>query len=277
MPKLAATAPQLDVADLDALIRKALERAPEGLIASKIRSALPKAVRPSPDRLEQRLRALAKNGGVFVWPGRTPRFAAVDFEAFARERILEALRASGALTESELKRKLPSVIGTRAKEMLPRMVAEGSVLRHPPLNKRHRFALQPADPLVYLEAEMEGVLTRLAKLGFDERQRQDALRRYASRSAPAQEEGEEVLAAMQRLNPQASRGALVPLPALRAALHERFPDKTAFDQAVLRLAERGRVQLQSHAWPSSLSAEEKESMIDNGRGGFYEVIGVRLE
>jgi hypothetical protein len=86
-----------------------------------------------------------------------------------------------------------------------------------------------------------------------------------------------ILAAILRLNSQASRGALVYVADLRAALADRLRSKAAFDQAVLGLAERARVQLQSHAWPGRLSDAEREALIPNGRGGYFDAIGLRLE
>jgi len=64
---------------------------------------------------------------------------------------------------------------------------------------------------------------------------------------------------------------------VRQALHERFADKTSFDRMILRLAEQGRVQLQSHDLPSQLSPEEREAMIPNPWGGYYMAIGIRME
>jgi hypothetical protein len=37
------------------------------------------------------------------------------------------------------------------------------------------------------------------------------------------------------------------------------------------------VQLQSHAWPGRLSDSEKNALIPNGRGSFFDAIGLRLE
>ena len=118
------------------------------------------------------------------------------------------------------------------------------------------------------------------KLEFKESELQLALRRYAGTGATendAQDGAQEILAAMSRLNSQASRGALVYLADLRAALARQYRDKDAFDRAVLALAEEGKVQLQSHAWPGRLSDDEKNALIPNGRGGFFDAIGLRLE
>jgi hypothetical protein len=70
---------------------------------------------------------------------------------------------------------------------------------------------------------------------------------------------------------------LVYLPELRQALRHHFPDKRSFDQAILWLAQQGKVQLQSHDLPSQLSHEEREAMIDNGRGSYFMAVGLRME
>lgn len=152
---------------------------------------------------------------------------------------------------------------------------------HPKLGTKKPFGLDPPDAVDYLPAEIEAAFRKLTKMGFKEAELQRALRRYVGHpdadDGVLPEGGQAILAAMARLNSQLSRGALVYLTELRAALTQQFRDKDAFDRGVLELAKQGKVQLQSHAWPGRLSDQEKNALVPNGRGGFFDAIGLRLE
>ena len=71
----------------------------------------------------------------------------------------------------------------------------------------------------------------------------------------------------------AEDGALIDLADLRRAAG--LP-KTTFDKAVLALARSGRIQIQSHSLPASLTAAEREELIPNGRGSYFLAAGIRL-
>jgi hypothetical protein len=97
----------------------------------------------------------------------------------------------------------------------------------------------------------------------------------ATASTPTLAPSHVVLETMRELNPRVAEGDLVYVPHLRTALRDHFPDKVAFDRAVLALAEQRVVHLQSHPVPSQIKREERESMIDDGSGSFYMSIGLR--
>jgi hypothetical protein len=264
--------------ELDSLLEAALARAGEPLTADAARRALPAGRKPPKQEIQSRLRGLAQAKRIHRWPGRAEKFAAVSPQAFAREQVLRALD-SGPLTEGEIKKLLSTSAKPLAKAALDALVAERMVLRHPKLGRRQPFGLHRPDPIDYLRPEIDALVRRLMKAGFEEEEVRFAVRRcmgVAEGEAPAAAENE-ILETMQRLNSQVSRGALVYLSKLRAALAKRFPDKESFDRAVLALEERGKVQLQSHAWPGRLSEEERRALVPNGRGGFFDAVGIRLE
>jgi hypothetical protein len=275
------------------LLVSVLARAGGPLAALALRRALPAGMRPPVKGVLAHLHALAAAGRIHPWPGKTERYAAVDARALAREQVQQAL-AAGPLTEVEVKRRVPKAVQPLVKDALAGLVAEGVVQHHPKLGARMPCGLGPPDPLDYLRPEIEAVFKRLVKRGFKEAALRAALGRYgtgpegaavgagpARPAAPAGLPGPaadaEVIAAILRLNSQASRGALVYVADLRAALAGRLPGKEAFDRAILALAERGKVQLQSHAWPGRLSEAEKAALVPNGRGGYFDAIGLRLE
>lgn len=268
--------------DLEELIRKALGSCDGAATPTAIQKLLPRALRPPPRRLTEKLQQLADEGRISRWPGKTANFGLDSVEDYTAKLILAALGGGASLSDVELKKKLPTAAKSSMAVVLRNLVADGKVRAHPKLNRRTPYALGAPDALPYLAAEMAGVLKRLAKLGFSSSAATDAIKRYArgetapSPSADADHEGA-VRAAMERINPQASRGALVSIAQLRQTLSAEFRDKLAFDSAVLALARIQKVQLQTHAWPSSLSAEEREALIDNGRGGYFDAIGLRME
>lgn len=72
---------------------------------------------------------------------------------------------------------------------------------------------------------------------------------------------------------QAEGGALIDIAELRLAAGL---SKRIFDAALLALAGSGRVQLQSHSLPYSLTAREKADLIPNGRGSYFLAAGIRF-
>jgi hypothetical protein len=260
---------------LDGLLETALARAGTPLTAAAARQALPAGKKPAVKAVLARLRALVAAGRIHRWPGKAEKFSAVEAGAFAREQVRQAL-AGGPATEAEVKKQVAKPAQSLVKTALAGLIAEGVVQRHPRLGARTPYGLAPPDPLDYLRPEIEAALKRLVKRGFDESGLRAALRQYG---AGPDESGADaaILAAIVRLNSQASRGALVYVAGLRAALSDRFQTKGAFDRAILGLAEQGTVQLQSHAWPGRLSDADKEALIPNGRGGYFDAIGLRLE
>ncbi len=260
------------------MLETAIDRADAPLTGAAAIKALPAGKKPKKEQAEACLSELIAAGRIHPWPGK--KLWKVDPELFARQEVLRALSV-GPLTETEIKNKIPGSAKSLVKTALAVLVKKGTVMPHPRLRTRKPFGLGPPDAIDYLPAEIEAVFEKLRKLGFKADELQRALRRYAG--GPDAEVGagppgrESILAAMARLNRQVSRGALVYLAELRAALTREFSDKDAFDRAILELAREGKVQLQSHAWPGRLSDQEKNALVPNGRGGFFDAIGLRLE
>jgi len=266
--------------DLDGLLETALARAGGPLNVAAVLKALPAGRKPARKEVQARLGQLVDSGRIHRWPGAAEKFAAFSPQTFAREQVLRAL-SSGPLTEAEIKQHVPASAKALVKPALVVLVSERAVRKHPKLGKRVPLGLGPPDAADYLPAEIATMFKRLVKMGFEESGLPAALRRHVSAErddGPQAAIGaEEILAAMHRLNSQVIRGALVDVADLRAALAPRFRDKESFDRAIIDLVEHEKVQLQTHAWPGRLTDVEKRALIPNGRGGWFDVIGLRLE
>jgi hypothetical protein len=81
---------------------------------------------------------------------------------------------------------------------------------------------------------------------------------------------------MTRLDHAAATGAPVSLSELRRALVDQIPDKSGFDQAVLKLADEGRVVLHRHVFPTSLSSEERESLVSDEHDNYFTGVAFRV-
>jgi hypothetical protein len=266
------------VDDLDTLIERILERSGEALSPSAVRKALPVGSRLPLQQLHVRLQSLVEAGRIFRWRGKSARFSTVAPETLAQEQVIKALSA-GPLAEADIKKNVPAASRPLVSSSIGSLERDGRILRHPKLGRRQPFGLNPPDPFDYLRPELDALLLRLQKAGIPAIGLRQALQRYvegAEESRVGTGDEDALLSAMHRLNPQVSRGAMVYLADLRASLQSQFPDKASFDQAVVRLAELGRVQLQSHAWPGRLTDAEKRALVENGRGGYFDAIGIRM-
>jgi len=266
--------------DLDELIETALARAAEPLSFTAVLKALPAGRKPDQKALKVHLDALAETGRIHRWRGKTTKFWGISQQSFVTDQVLQAL-AAGPLTQSQIIRQARKSPQVMVRAVLTALVRDKTVRKHPKFGKKQPFGLRPPDAVDYLPAGIETLFKQLEKKGFERSELHAALRRYAGGSkvgpAPAGNGAEEILAAMTRLNSQASRGALVFVTDLRASLRQQLQDKDSFDRAVLELAQQGKVQLQSHPWPGRLSDTEKHALVPNGRGGFFDAIGLRLE
>jgi hypothetical protein len=82
-----------------------------------------------------------------------------------------------------------------------------------------------------------------------------------------------ILEALSELS-QTSRSPLVLAADLRRSLELNFADKSEFDRAVLALSRQGKVSLHRHDYPQSLSADDREMLVTDGKN-FFSGIAVR--
>ena len=271
--------PAISTEDLRTLLRRAVSGAADGLTPTALRKALPLAYRPPQKQWKAVLAEAVRAGALHRWPiGRGGRYAARPHEDALREKVLAAL-ADGPRSEPELKKELPSAAHDRLAGLLGRWAAQGGVYAHGKQGRSRVWGTRPAEDLDYvLRPALLGLLAQMAARGFAEAAVRAALSRQLG-GRPAHDvnrpDPATLIARLRELNPQVDGGALVYLPHLRTAMRDVLPDKPGFDRLVLSMLEQRRVQLQSHPVPSQLKPEERESMIEDGRGSYYMAIGLR--
>ncbi|GIX48314.1 MAG: hypothetical protein KatS3mg131_2525 [Candidatus Tectimicrobiota bacterium] len=185
---------------------------------------------------------------------------------------MQLLERHGPLTKAALKKKLPRAAQSLVDRTLDELCQAGRVWKHPRRGRREPYGLAPPELQEYLRPAVENLVGAFQKQGFAPGSIWAALRAFLW------EAGKQAIRdAMLHLNPHAVRGALVYLPDLRKAVRSYFSDTLSFNQAVLRLAEQGKVQLQSHDRPAQLTPEERKRMVPNRWGSYFMAIGLRLE
>jgi hypothetical protein len=278
--------PAAPQSDLQANVLKALAGSVAPLAPSAIAKALPVGGRPQANVLKGLLAQMAGAGLLVRIPGKTEKYVAAPIEDWARAALL-ALLAAGPQTEAKLKQTLTKGYEHLLGDLTASLLVGGKVFRHPPVTAggKPKFALHPADPVAYLAKDLDKLLLTVAKKGFAPEAVRDAALRHLGATAGAVDAklgetqgptlaGEEILQAMRRLEPRVDTGAAVSISRLRRALEARC-DKNTFDAAVVSLAQRGVLELQSHAWPTRLSNEERDALIANGRGGWFDSVARR--
>lgn len=290
------------------VVVKALQRAGEPLTASKLRQQGLTGPYKLPDKqLQILLEDLVAQGRVHRFEpskkGGKPRYWTQDYGEYARQVMQNVLHRKGPLTRSQLDSSLKSPLKGISWERLERirqeMVAGGQIYEWPPLERSRipKFSTLPPNPRDYLREPIRRVAEQLIKAGVTREQMVQAVRDLLGvppsdpdgepalsdvdtpnnpepppRQPSDEELGQRILERMVLVVPAAANGALVSLRELWRSMQFQVPDKSAFDRAVLRLAEGGYVALHRHDYPAGLSDEEKAEMIPDGRGSYY--IGV---
>lgn len=218
-------------------------------------------------------------------------------EPHAHERMCAAL-ADGPRTKSGLKEVLPGLLPgwplAQREAMLKQLVQAGRVYQWPPLKgKANLFSLQPPNPQTYLQKpiqELAGKIQRLAGqfatsgityaevYALASELWQQALPAAAvapllkpepqvELNTPASSPSNEqlILAGLQQFN----SSALVSLTELRRSLAAVIPDKNAFDQAILKLAQQDQFALHQHDFPGGMSQVERDELVSDERGSYF--------
>jgi hypothetical protein len=158
--------------DLPSAIRHALAASDEPMTVSKIKAALPSALRQTPlEELNEVLRKEAAANRLHEYP----KYRSQQERYWDRPmpvHLVHLLRV--ALEEkpmpwSELRRKLPAYAQEPALEVLEIEVREERMHRHPRQPGKRAgepFGIRPADPKDYLRQELSDVFNDLEKLGF---------------------------------------------------------------------------------------------------------------
>lgn len=169
-----AQTPVATETDLVSAIQRVLQASNEPLTVSKIKTALPSPHRStSPEQLTEILqRQVAAN--VLI---QYPKYRSQQDRFWDRPMpvhvafLLRATLEEGALTASEVRRKLPAYAQNQSEEVLQQEVAQGRLHRHPRAGRGgDRFGVRPPDPKDYLRSELAEVFASLEKFGFTQEQ-----------------------------------------------------------------------------------------------------------
>jgi hypothetical protein len=166
--------------DLPAAIHRVLAASAEPLTVSKIRSSLPAACRrASQEELEDTLRRQVAAGALHQYPkyrSQQDRFWDRSMPVHVASLLRGTLQEEGAMTRSQLRRKLPAYAVGHVDAVLENLLAQGQLFRHPRSQARGGDVVgaQPPDPRDYLREELTEVFGRLQQLGFSPSQLREA-------------------------------------------------------------------------------------------------------
>jgi|GEM_PF-1624466 len=248
------------------------------------------------DQLKRMLEQLVQEGLIRQSTDKTPSYWIPSAEQQAREKMLTIL-AERPRPEKEFLSSLELSLSdwpqAHLKQMLEQLGQEGRLYRLPPLaGKAEMLSLQPADPRSYLQGVIQKLKDEIRQLAEKlEPAGVSKLRLFTAAHELLQQElpisaasalvhpvpdfGQLLINRMMQIEPGAINGALVSLRDLRRALHTEISDKASFDQAALQLFQQGRVDLTWHHHPSILSEEERNEMVTDGQGNYYNGIVLR--
>jgi hypothetical protein len=274
-----------------AFVFRALQQSSKPLTVSKLAKAIPKSTPISKQDLPELLRQLVEAGQIRGHQARSSVYWLPYLEEQASERILETL-GEMPLTQTDLKGKFKSLLigwpQTKRLELIERLIKEKRVYKVAPLTGKAKLLSprQQATPQDYVKLALRLAIAKLAKRGVRPEEvlaaAQEVLHGSSNQpetapppSAPINPQ-QLILDRMFQLNSAAATGALVSLSELRQALQAEIPGKTNFDQAVLQLAEQGRVALHRHDYAESLDQAERDLLVTDERGNYFISITQRV-
>ncbi len=244
------------------------------------------------------------------WGGNVDAYA----EALVARRLAKKPMTLAAL-ERIVGAELPAYPAASVADLVNHLIAEGRAHRLPAASSGRgaadRFGTVPADPGTYLRAlvtafleDLDREVARLETYGITRTASYAAALALLSghplcgtpeSGSPAAAATPELLKAglstagpltgsaledyilegVQRLSRTRHHGGLVAIRELRDAISDRCADKAAFDAALSSLARGNRVWLYRHDFPASLSAEEREGMMADAQGSYYNGVSLR--
>jgi len=286
------------------ILLKALRRAEEPITAKKLLDGLTGPYRVAPETIENQLNELVSSGKAFSFEpyiSKGRRFWSFDQEHYARQLVLKNVSRhpkTWSEVKSALKNPLKGFPDARLSKLQKDMLDGGVLHKLPPFvgARTPIFSDCPPDPSHYIEDALVKIRAKLAKFGIAASDvNKAALGLLAPRAEPDIDEPAEgspasagikphaeddslesrILERMVEVVPAAANGALVSLRDLRRSMDFQNVDKSAFDQAVLRLADQGKVALHRHDYPAGLSSEDRAELVTDATGDFFVGIALR--
>lgn len=286
------------------ILLKALRRAEEPITAMKLREGLTGPYRVAPETIENQLNELVSSGKAFSFEpyiSKARRYWSYDQEHYARRLILKIVSQdpkSWSEVKKALKKPLKGFPDARQSKLQKDLLESRELHKLPPFvgARTPRFSNLPPDPSHYIEDALVKIREKLSKFGIAAFEvNKAALGLLAPKAEPVTDEPAEgspasagvephaedlslesrILERMVDTVPAAANGALVSLRELRRSMDFQNVDKPAFDQAVLGLADQGKVALHRHDFPEGLSSEDRAELVTDATGDSYVGIALR--
>jgi hypothetical protein len=292
------------------IVKKIIERSAKPLNADEIHKDIPELYQLNKQSLTKLLQQETAAGAFHRWSAknrsRQDRFWHQDESLYFRNKILSVVSRQELTLKDLLKKmnkdafsfsqnRLSVVVNTT----LATLIKEKMLFEIPSnvKNRKSRYASHPPDLAVYLnkvQKEFDSTCKKLKKFGIGTEQLFMAFENTLSLSLPARSLSEatvrepephiapeteiseavlnRIIQTILKIEPGAAKQAPVWIPDLRQAVDL---SKNMFDRAVLMLSEQGKVFLNRHAHPAQMDDAKKETMIPDGHGNYFVVIGLR--
>ena len=289
--------------ELFEMIERIIRQADEPKDIGQLIETLPVSFRKNEQAIDSILEQMIQEGSIFRWKPRSrsrkDRFWSQSDTVYC-SRLIRTVVDSIPLSEKDILRaSRPRLFGLAGRAItslvastLKKLVDEGSLFVHPPRQARHlvRYASIPVDPAPYiakLRAEFDRVMKLLRNSGVTAQEVLQRLEGTAPKThasfperlptdeIPASKEDEEIslpeladalLKTIYNRIPGARNRVPIWLPELRK--YSRL-SKPQFDQAVLYLSMNGKLHLDRHTHPGSLTEETKKPFVQDAEGVSY--------
>jgi len=245
--------------------REALERAPAPLSLPQLYRQLTGPFKVPPKKKPEFKSQLENDATIFAWP--KSRFWLRDPRAVAADAAVE-IASSAPLSEKDLLKALKpksfGFSGPPAKALIRALILERQLFEDPPWGKNRKLTSTPPDPEPYrpaLDAEIRPILEKYAALGITPQALVTELCNTQLASPVP------LLAALERIEPR--KGLVVAISKLRHDPELQNIPKADFDRAAMELFAQRHVYLHDHSAPHTLSAAERDELIDDGKGNYY--------
>lgn len=273
-PHIMVAVPQ---SDLRSNILKVLVTTAAPKSSAAIHKALPVGGRPKTKALAVTLSEMADAGSIIEFPGKSAKYARAPALSWVEAMLLEQLAAGTPVPEDKLAKSL-----VPHQQLLPKVVKalerERKLCVHPPIKTKGSalYGTMPPDLLTYIGKDLQKLVAVARSKGFSPTAIRAALLSQVPESElkPKSPVPPPIAEAIRRLEPGADRGVAVSIAALRKALAADH-DQASVDLEILALAKQAVVDLHSHPWVARLSSQEKRSLIEDGRGGWFDRVSLR--
>jgi len=193
--------------------------------------------------LRSALDSAVSSGDIFVWPKN--RYWHIDPESQLPSEILnQCATQARKKTEIKVKGRTPKEVAAA----IERLLADRKLLKYPALAGSSVLFVAAGSPTAYWAYVQKFVAEKLKKAGIEEASLEQDIWDHLVKLEPDND---------------------APVSAARLRKSTAVADKRRFDEAVLKLRDERRIHLSPHDNPQSLSAQDREELIEGNDGSYY--------